>query len=181
MMTIPIIDAAERWADAAEEVLQRHSPDGPLHYRKILELALRDKLITTDGRTPATMGAVLYRDIAERREAEKPQRFHQYGPVMFELARPEETLVAAKDEKTVAVVLRFWTDGIAPIKGHIRPGHVYSGGTVTVHSNKSHDITAQIPVTFNRMVDISSAVQTALERAAIKVHPLRHDRKLWEL
>jgi restriction system protein len=47
--------------EAAEEVLRRHSPGAPLHYRRISELALADGLVVSKGTTPeATMGAQLY-------------------------------------------------------------------------------------------------------------------------
>src|SRR5487761_1725230 len=69
---------------AAEEVLRRHSPGAPLHFRRITEPALADGLIHSKGVTPdATMGAQLYTDVKRRTAAGKPERFRQYGRGLF--------------------------------------------------------------------------------------------------
>jgi restriction system protein len=81
---------------AAEDVLRRHSPGAPLHFRRIAELAVEDGLIESKGLTPeATMGAQLYTDIKRRTAAGKPQRFKQYGRGSFGLATPLDPLGGA--------------------------------------------------------------------------------------
>jgi restriction system protein len=57
----PVGNGSMTFREAAEEVLRRHSPGAPLHYRRISELALADGLVVSKGTTPeATMGAQLY-------------------------------------------------------------------------------------------------------------------------
>jgi restriction system protein len=82
--------------DAAEEVLRRHSPGAPLHFKHITELALEDDLVESKGLTPeATMGAQLYSDVKRRTASGKPERFRQYGKGLFGLATPVDPLGGA--------------------------------------------------------------------------------------
>jgi restriction system protein len=82
--------------NAAEEVLRRHSPGAPLHFKRITELALEDHLIESKGLTPeATMGAQLYSDVKRRNALGKPERFHQSGKGLFGLATPIDPLGGA--------------------------------------------------------------------------------------
>jgi hypothetical protein len=81
---------------AAEEVLRRHSPGAPLHFRRIAELAQDEGLVESKGLTPeATMGAQLYTDTKRRAAAGKPERFRQYGRGLFGLAAPTDPLGGA--------------------------------------------------------------------------------------
>ena len=52
------------FADAAEEVLKRHSKGAPMHYREITDLAVSSGLIEPGGETPAaSMNVAIRQDI----------------------------------------------------------------------------------------------------------------------
>jgi hypothetical protein len=94
----------------------------------------------------------------------------------------EDTLIAPVGEKTIVVEIHFWTAGISPEKGFIIPKHCWDGGWVRVESNPSHGISGGAEaITFNRLVDVPGAVMTALEKERIKLHPLRHTARLYDL
>jgi HB1, ASXL, restriction endonuclease HTH domain len=79
------------YACAAEEVLKRHSPSTPLHYRRITELAIQDGLISPGGATPeASMNAAISVEIQKRTEANTPQRLVRGGKGLYGLATPAE-------------------------------------------------------------------------------------------
>jgi restriction system protein len=89
-------DGHMTFLQAAEDVLRRHSPGAPLHFRRITALALEDGLVESQGLTPdATMGAQLYSDVKRRAAAGKPERFRQYGKGLFGLATPADPLGGA--------------------------------------------------------------------------------------
>jgi len=73
--------------EAAEEVLRQCSPR-PMRVEQIVEVALHEGLLQTNGRTPAnTMASRLYVDINRRREANEPQLFQKVAPATYILAR----------------------------------------------------------------------------------------------
>jgi hypothetical protein len=43
---------------------------------------------------------------------------------------------AKHGERMVEIRVRFWTNGIAPGKGQIRPKHAWSGGVVLMERNE---------------------------------------------
>lgn len=75
------------YADAAEQVLRRHSPSAPLHYRRITELAVADRLVAPGGNTPeASMNAALSMELQNRAKREVAQRFERHGKGLYSLA-----------------------------------------------------------------------------------------------
>lgn len=77
------------YCEAAEEVLKRHSPSAPLHYRSITAFALQDGLITAGGDTPeASMSAALSVDLAKRAKSGEAQRFVRHGKGLYGVAQP---------------------------------------------------------------------------------------------
>jgi hypothetical protein len=91
-------------ADAAEQVLRRHSPGAPLHYRRIAELAIEDGLISTSGATPdATMNAAITQEIKRRDSSGEPQRFRHASRALYALASPTDPLGGAIDRHNAEV------------------------------------------------------------------------------
>jgi hypothetical protein len=85
---------------ATEAVLRAHSKGAPMHYRKITELAIRERLITPGGATPeASLNAAVSQDIKRRAAAGKQSRFRGYGRGMYGLADPVDPLGGAIDRK----------------------------------------------------------------------------------
>lgn len=96
------------YLDAAEEVLRRHSPGGPLHYRRIAALAILDGLVVPRGSTPeATMNAAITQDIKKQQAAGRPQRFRSLGRGMYSLAAQRGALGSVVDRANEAVQRRL--------------------------------------------------------------------------
>ncbi len=78
--------------------------------------------------------------------------------------------IARHGQRTVAVQLRFWTDGIAKGKGKIKPRHAWGGGTVRVATNSAHEITPQRQLIFNSVMELPAIIERALVGAGISIH-----------
>jgi restriction system protein len=60
------------FADAAEEILRRHSKGAPMHYREITDRAVTSGLIEPGGQTPAaSMNVAIRQDIKREDLARK--------------------------------------------------------------------------------------------------------------
>src|SRR5579884_2368523 len=96
------------YLQAAEEVLRRHSPGAPLHYRRITELAISENLLSAAGTTPeATMVAQVSTDIKRREAAGRTQRFRSYGRGLYGLAVPTDPLGGTIDKHNETVRARL--------------------------------------------------------------------------
>ena len=90
-------------ADAAEQVLRKHSKGAPMHYRRITELAIDEGLVTPGGATPeASMNAALTVDMQRSQVRNEQPRFirhaaGQYG--LYAASNPlDATLEAWNDD-----------------------------------------------------------------------------------
>lgn len=92
------------FADAAEDVLKRHSKGAPMHYREITDLAVSDELIEPSGQTPAaSMNVALRQDIKRKDLSGRDQRFRAHGRGMYSLAVADEPLGGAVHGKNAEV------------------------------------------------------------------------------
>jgi hypothetical protein len=71
----------------------------------------------------------------------------------------------------ISVIVRFWTNGIAP-KGQIKPKYCKSGGKVLVRKNELHGIEEEQEATFYSMEELQSAIETALKKAGVTTVPM---------
>ena len=78
------------FADAAEKILDEHSNKQPIHYTKIIEIAITHGYINTEGQTPgASLIAIMGIENKKRlARAEKP-RFKAYGNGLYGLTKWE--------------------------------------------------------------------------------------------
>src|SRR4030095_8426548 len=95
-------------ADAAEAILRSHSKGAPMHYRRITELAILQRLILPRGLTPeASLNAAITQEIKRREAASQDQRFRAHGRGMYGLALPSDPLGGAIDRKNAEVRARL--------------------------------------------------------------------------
>lgn len=86
--------------DAAERVLRVHGNGQPMHYQEIARLAVDERLVITQGRTPAaTLNAQIGVEIGRRRARGEPQRFARYPRGLIGLAVEVQRGVAADLER----------------------------------------------------------------------------------
>ncbi len=79
--------------DAAEQILKRHSPGAPMHYRRITEHAIGENLVSPGGATPeASMNASINQEIQRREAAGRAQRFRAHGRGLYALVSPSDPL-----------------------------------------------------------------------------------------
>jgi hypothetical protein len=78
---------------------------------------------------------------------------------------------AEHGEKTIAIVLRFFTDDIAERKGDIRPKHMADMGTARVVPNSAHEIESAKPLFFHSLAEIPTVIEDLLIQHKITVHP----------
>ena len=81
-----------------------------------------------------------------------------------------QSIEANFGEKTIEVRLRFFTNSIADIKGHVLPKHCWPVGMATMPKNDSHGIRNVKPHPFHSLEEISSVVEEILADAGIAVH-----------
>jgi len=92
------------FADAAEEVLKRHSKGAPMHYREITDLAVSDGLIEPGGQTPeASMNVAIRQDIKRQDLAGRDQRFKAHGRGMYGVTLADDPLGGAIQRKNAEV------------------------------------------------------------------------------
>lgn len=92
------------FADAAEEVLRRHSKGAPMHYREITDLAVADELVEPGGQTPAaSMNVAIRQDIKLQNLSSRDQRFRAHGRGMYSLSLADDPLGGAIQRKNAAV------------------------------------------------------------------------------
>lgn len=82
-------------------------------------------------------------------------------------------------EKSIQVTVYFWTDDLASTKGEISPGHGWAQGVVQVETNDSHDIHGTRPIPFNRMSELTTKIEEALEHSGVRLHQSPADQKLY--
>jgi hypothetical protein len=96
--------ATMSFADAAEAELREHSKRAPMHYRRITELAISHRLISSGGLTPeASLNAAITQEIKRRDAADREQRFRAYGRGLYGLVSPSDPLGGAIDHKNAEV------------------------------------------------------------------------------
>jgi len=83
----------------------------------------------------------------------------------------EKEVKPIQGEKMIEIRLRFWTNSIAPSKGHILPKHMWSSGTARLIKNDSHGISVEKSELFNTQLEMGVAIETLLIKNKIKVHP----------
>lgn len=92
------------FADAAEEILRRHSKGAPMHYREITDLAVSGGLIEPGGQTPeASMNVAIRQEIKRQDLAGRDQRFRAHGRGMYSLVLAEDPLGGAIQRKNAEV------------------------------------------------------------------------------
>jgi len=79
-----------------------------------------------------------------------------------------EEVKPRKREKTIKVVLYFWTDELARKEGHIRPKVCWDYGVVTLPANSSHGITASEDH-FSRPSKILLSIEKLFKEQGIKM------------
>ena len=77
---------------------------------------------------------------------------------------------ARQGERTIEVSIRFWTNDIADTSGHIRPGHCWAQGMVSVPVNSSHGIESTESIPFNSIMSLSHVIGQALTNAGVRLH-----------
>ena len=77
---------------------------------------------------------------------------------------------AKHGEKMIEVRIRFWTDSLAEVSGHIKPKHCWSAGMVSVPKNGSHGINSGDPKAFNSLMELTNAIEQAMIDAGIRMH-----------
>jgi hypothetical protein len=93
--------------------------------------------------------------------------------------RPTTTEIEAEElasreaeygQKTVAIVLRFYTNEIAEKPGEILPKHVADAGTVTMVQNSAHGIEPKKTFHFHSLPEILTAIEDLITEHGITVH-----------
>ena len=84
---------------------------------------------------------------------------------------------AKHSEKTIALTVYLFTDGIAAEKGKIVPKHACAHGTVALRSNPSHRIKSRAQHNFNSLLEITKAIEDALIEGEIILHPTGNMKK----
>ena len=78
--------------------------------------------------------------------------------------------IAKHGEKMIQISVRFWTDGIANVKGEIIQKHAWSHGVVNLETNHAHNIRPNSPIPFNSLMELPTAVEKVLIRQNIVLH-----------
>ena len=81
------------------------------------------------------------------------------------------------DNRTVEVAVHFFANDMDESPSGILPKNVWATGSVTVRANRRHQIPAQDSVMFNSRAEIPLAIEKALIKAGIKVHPSNREVK----
>ena len=84
---------------------------------------------------------------------------------------------AKHGEKTIALTVYFFTEGIATEKDKIVPKHGWTNGTVALRSNPSHGIKSGPEHHFNSLLEISKAIEDVLIDGEIILHPTGNMKK----
>lgn len=83
----------------------------------------------------------------------------------------EEAVEVQHKEKTIKVIVTFWTDGIAEDENKRYPKHAWTGGNVRFNKNKSHQIEpTKDPIIFNSLMELPSAIEKLLIQHGIQLH-----------
>jgi hypothetical protein len=94
---------------------------------------------------------------------------------------PIKTEVEAKEarhgQKMIEVKIRFWTDEMSNVKGTVIPKHAWAAGVVRAERNDAHGIKPGVPVPFNSILDIGSAVEKIFIEHGIVLHNSRKMKK----
>jgi hypothetical protein len=64
----------------------------------------------------------------------------------------------------------FWTDGIAEVRGLIRPKHAWTRGEVRITRNDAHQIVPVRGYKFNSLMEMLGAVEKVLMAHGIQLH-----------
>jgi hypothetical protein len=83
-----------------------------------------------------------------------------------------------KGNKTIELRVHFWTNGIAPQKGEIEPGHCLASGSVHVTTNEAHGLKDKHQAKFNSMAQLPAAIEKAMILAGITMHTSRLETKV---
>ena len=81
-----------------------------------------------------------------------------------------DSVEAKHGEKMIEVKIRFWTDGLAEVPGHIKLKHCWSAGIVSVPKNESHGIASGNRKPFNSLMELTYAVEQAMADAGLRIH-----------
>ena len=80
-------------------------------------------------------------------------------------------------ERMIEVKVYLWTNEIAKGEGKIRPKHGRGRGMVRVEPNEVHGIGSQRTVPFNSLMELPFAIEKALIRSGITIHPSPNMKK----
>ena len=72
-------------------------------------------------------------------------------------------------QNTIKMTLYFFTDGLTEGEDMIIPKHAWANGTISLSSNKSHEIKAT-QVNFNSLMEIPSKIEELLIKGRITIH-----------
>jgi|HubBroStandDraft_1064217.scaffolds.fasta_scaffold35763_2 hypothetical protein len=79
-----------------------------------------------------------------------------------------DAVKAPHGQKTIALTIRFWTDGIAP-KGKVAPGKAWNSGMVRFKMSETHGIEDCDWVPFDNLEAVVPAIKKAARRAGVKL------------
>ena len=92
------------------------------------------------------------------------------------MPRPKQVR-AARNQKTIEVTLRFWTNNLARKKGYVLPKHAWPSGVAFVQKNDTHGIKSANPRPFNSLLDVGAVIESLLVEHQIRLHANRRMKK----
>ncbi|MDQ2986331.1 MAG: hypothetical protein M3R13_06365 [Armatimonadota bacterium] len=96
-------------------------------------------------------------------------------PKQEEPVQPRE---AKHGEKMIEVRIRFFTNDIAPEKGHVLPKQAWDNGMIMMDSNEAHGIKPGEPEPFNSILDLQNVIIKVLKDHKIQLRAGGKTKKL---
>lgn len=165
------------FADAAEEVLKRHSKGAPMHYREITQLARSEGLLESEGLTPeASMAVAIRQDIKRRELASYDQRFRAHD------VRATLTVEGLTKVPT-AIQVKRWSKNVSSrtvreLRGALGP---HERGLIITLSGFTRDAIAdasaetRVPISLlngDRLLDLLMDKEIGVKRRRVTVYEL---------
>lgn len=163
------------FTNVAEAVLTAFGDGGPMHYREVTEIALREGLLTTAGKTPAaTMSAQIYTANKRRQQRGEAPRFERLpgGFVRLLSSDPAQPSAAETQTRIVRTTLLARLRAMDPIHFELLVGRLLAKmGYVEVETTQpSHDggVDVRAELTTGLIVPLRIAVQVKRHAANIR-------------
>ncbi len=96
---------------------------------------------------------------------------------MKEKLRGIEEREAKWGQKMIEVKVRFWTNGLAVVKGNIKPMYAKGSGVVRIKKNRAHGITPGRPIHFRSLMDLPAKIEKLLIQEGILIRRSRQMHK----